>query len=140
MVTISSVMWMTPASRSTSAHRRHRTESCEDREPRGELGGCTQRLGVSGMPVGRRADRYYDIKGVHADWPPFSNVRDKSQPFRGAYDPANNGRWIVKLKEQIAEKGRIVILDVRNASQAAIDDIKSIVEKNGWEDDVIWCP
>ncbi|MEV5318697.1 hypothetical protein AB0K92_13770 [Streptomyces sp. NPDC052687] len=84
--------------------------------------------------------RHYDIKGVHSDWPPFNNVRDKSQPFKGAYDPAKNGRWVKKLEEQIVEKRRIVILDVRNANQAAIDDIKSIVEKNGWEDDVIWYP
>ncbi|MFP1625883.1 hypothetical protein ACLB9X_12065 [Streptomyces sp. 5K101] len=83
---------------------------------------------------------YYDIKGVHSDWPPFNNVRDKSQPFRGAYDPANNGRWVKKLSEQIVDKQRIVILDLRNANQAAIDDIKSIVEKNGWEDNVIWYP
>ncbi|MFC8421549.1 protein phosphatase [Streptomyces sp. NPDC057236] len=86
------------------------------------------------------ADRYYDIKGVHSDWPPFNNVRDKSQPFKGAYDPARNGRWVKKLQEQIVEKQRIVILDVRNANQAAIDDIKSVVRKNGWEDDVIWYP
>ncbi|WP_150476785.1 hypothetical protein [Streptomyces alboniger] len=84
--------------------------------------------------------RYYDIKGVHSDWPPFNNVRDKSRPFKGAYDPANNGRWVKKLAEQIVEKQRIVILDVRNANQAAIDDLKSIVQKNGWEDDVIWYP
>ncbi|WP_326605049.1 hypothetical protein [Streptomyces sp. NBC_01800] len=86
------------------------------------------------------ADRYYDIKGVHSDWPPFNNVRDKSLPFKGAYDPANNSKWVKKLTEQIVEKHRAVILDVRNANQAAIDDIKSIVEKNGWEDDVIWYP
>ncbi|WP_155053799.1 hypothetical protein [Streptomyces blattellae] len=85
-------------------------------------------------------DRYYDIKGVHSDWPPFNNVRDKSQPFRGAYDPVNNGRWVNKLHEQIVMKGRIVILDLRNANQAAIDDVKAIVVKNGWGDDVIWYP
>ncbi|MDT0399705.1 MULTISPECIES: hypothetical protein [Streptomyces] len=86
------------------------------------------------------ADRYYDIKGVHSDWPPFNNVRDKSQPFKGAYNPAKNDRWVKKLQEQITERQRIVILDVRNANQAAIDDIRSIVRKNGWEDDVIWYP
>jgi hypothetical protein len=84
--------------------------------------------------------RHYDIKGVHSDWPPFNNVRDKSLPFKGAYDPAKNERWVKKLAEQIVEKQRVVILDMRNANQAAIDDIKSIVEKNGWEDDVIWYP
>ncbi|MFH8450493.1 proline-rich domain-containing protein [Streptomyces fungicidicus] len=86
------------------------------------------------------ADRYYDIKGVHSDWPPFNNVRDKSQPFKGAYNPARNDRWVKKLQEQITERQRIVILDVRNANQAAIDDIRSIVRENGWEDDVIWYP
>ena len=84
--------------------------------------------------------KYYDIKGVHSDWPPFNNVRDKSQPFRGAYNPANNGKWVKKLSEQIAERRRTVIIDVRNANQAAIDDVKSIVQKNGWEDNVIWYP
>ncbi|MFC5724066.1 hypothetical protein ACFP1Z_28250 [Streptomyces gamaensis] len=84
--------------------------------------------------------RYYDIKGVHSDWPPFNNVRDKSQPFKGAYNPANNGRWVNKLKEQIVGHKRIVILDIRNANQAAIDDVRSIVERNGWEDNVIWYP
>ncbi|MFD7505347.1 hypothetical protein [Streptomyces sp. NPDC059850] len=84
--------------------------------------------------------KYYDIKGVHSDWPPFNNVRDKSQPFRGAYNPANNGKWVKKLSEQIAEKHRTVIIDVRNANQAAIDDVKSIVQKNGWEENVIWYP
>ncbi|PAZ13178.1 hypothetical protein CLM62_25050 [Streptomyces sp. SA15] len=83
---------------------------------------------------------YYDIKGVHSEWPPFNNARDKSRPFPGAYDPANNGGWVKKLETQIEKKGRIVILDVRNANQAAIDDIKSLVEKNGWEDNVIWYP
>jgi hypothetical protein len=83
---------------------------------------------------------YYDIKGVHSEWPPFNNARDKSRPFPGAYDPAKNGGWVKKLETQIEKKGRIVILDVRNANQAAIDDIKSLVEKNGWEDDVIWYP
>ncbi|MFD2623213.1 hypothetical protein ACFS1L_22875, partial [Streptomyces chumphonensis] len=86
------------------------------------------------------ADEYYDIKGVHSDWPPFNNVRDKSMPFRGAYDPANNGRWITKLEEQIVDKGRTVILDMRNANQAAIDDVKAIVEENGWENNVVWYP
>ncbi|MFF5335543.1 hypothetical protein [Streptomyces sp. NPDC013181] len=84
---------------------------------------------------------YYDIKGVHSDYPPFNNVRDKSQPFKGAYDPANNGAWVKKqLAKQIETRGRIVIIDVRNANQAAIDSVKAAVEKNGWGDRVIWYP
>ncbi|MGA5650288.1 hypothetical protein [Streptomyces seoulensis] len=83
---------------------------------------------------------FYDIKGVHSDWPPLNNVRDKSMPFKGAYDPANNARWIKKLDEQITDKRRVVILDMRNANQAAIDDLKAIVEEHGWSDRVVWYP
>ncbi|WP_425827023.1 ADP-ribosyltransferase [Streptomyces fractus] len=87
--------------------------------------------------------RHYDIKGVHSYWPPFNNVQDPAVlagPFRGAYNPAKNGKWVLKLSEQIVDKNRTVILDVRNANQAAIDNIKSIIETNGWEDNVIWYP
>ncbi|MBC2868271.1 hypothetical protein H1R13_25900 [Streptomyces mexicanus] len=83
---------------------------------------------------------FYDIKGVHSDWPPLNNVRDKSQPFKGAYDPANNGRWVAKLEDQIVVKKRTVILDMRNADQAAIDDVRAIIEQRGWEDHVVWYP
>ncbi len=84
---------------------------------------------------------YYDIKGVHSDWPPFNNVRDKSQPFKGAFDPANSDGWVNKqLAKQIEKRGRIVIIDVRNADQAAIDCLKDVVEKRGWGDRVIWYP
>ncbi|MFH8223862.1 hypothetical protein ACH4C2_31875, partial [Streptomyces sp. NPDC018057] len=113
-----------------------------DLRDQGRLPGDIQRPPVrdSGEFYSPSTGRYYDIKGVHSDWPPFNNVRDKSQPFRGGYDPANNQRWVNKLSEQIIDHGRTVILDVRNANQVAIDDIRSIVEKNGWEDDVIWYP
>ncbi|MFD7628290.1 hypothetical protein ACFV7Q_19995 [Streptomyces sp. NPDC059851] len=84
---------------------------------------------------------YYDIKGVHSDWPPFNNVRDKSQPFKGAFDPANNEAWVNKqLAKQIEKHKRIVIIDVRNANQAAIDNLKAVVESRGWGDRVIWYP
>ncbi|GLW67706.1 hypothetical protein Kpho02_00050 [Kitasatospora phosalacinea] len=83
---------------------------------------------------------HYDIKGVHSDWPPFNNQRDKSKPFPGAYNPARNGKWVAKLSEQIVDKRRIVIIDVRNANQAAIDDLRKIVSDNNWESRVIWYP
>ncbi|MFB6943622.1 MULTISPECIES: hypothetical protein [unclassified Streptomyces] len=84
---------------------------------------------------------YYDIKGVHSDYPPFNNVRDKSQPFKGAYDPANNEAWVNKqLAKQIEKRGRIVIIDIRNANQAAIDSVKAAVDSRGWGDRVIWYP
>ncbi|MFG3282908.1 hypothetical protein [Streptomyces sp. NPDC048111] len=83
---------------------------------------------------------FYDIKGVHSDWPPLNNVRDKSLPFKGAYDPANNGSWVRKLEDQIVNRKRVVILDMRNADQAAIDDVRAIVEDHGWSDRVVWYP
>lgn len=83
---------------------------------------------------------YYDIKGVHSDWPPFNNQRDRSAPFKGAYNPSKNEGWVRKLAGQIVKKDRVVILDVRNANQAAIDDIASVVREKGWGDRVIWYP
>ncbi|MFF4324795.1 hypothetical protein ACFY0I_39510, partial [Streptomyces sp. NPDC001568] len=82
---------------------------------------------------------FYDIKGVHSDWPPLNNTRDKSMPFKGAYDPANNQGWVRKIEKQMTQN-RIVILDVRNANQAAIDDLMAIVDRHGWSDRVVWYP
>ncbi|MFB6715649.1 hypothetical protein [Streptomyces sp. NPDC056358] len=88
--------------------------------------------------------KYYDIKGVHSFWPPFNNVRNPdilARPFPGAYNPAKHVQtWVNTFTEQIAEKHRVVIVDIRNADQAAIDSIKSIVEGHGWGDHVIWYP
>jgi hypothetical protein len=77
---------------------------------------------------------------VHSDWPPLNNVREKSQPFKGAYDPANNGRWVAELEDQIVVKKRTVILDMRTANQAAIDDVRAIIKQTGWEDHVVRYP
>ncbi|MER5812492.1 hypothetical protein ABT143_30635, partial [Streptomyces sp. NPDC002033] len=83
---------------------------------------------------------FYDIKGVHSDWPPLNDARNKSMPFKNAYDPANNQRWVDTLNKQIVTRKRIVILDMRNANQAAIDDLKAIVDRHGWSDRVVWYP
>lgn len=84
--------------------------------------------------------KYYDIKGIHSDWPPINFQRNKTQPFRGAYDPANNAKFISNIAQQIGNKGRTVIMDTRNANQAAIDDVRMHVAMNGWEDNVVWYP
>lgn len=88
--------------------------------------------------------KYYDIKGVHSFWPPFNNVRNPAllaRPFPGAYNPARHTQtWVNTFTEQIVEKHRVVVVDVRNADQAAIDSIKDIVESHGWGDHVIWYP
>ncbi|EFL16733.1 predicted protein [Streptomyces sp. C] len=83
---------------------------------------------------------FYDIKGVHSDWPPFNTQLDKSMPFKNAYDPDNNQVWVNTLIKQIVKRRRTVILDTRNANQAAIDDLKAIVEQHGWSDRVVWYP
>lgn len=88
--------------------------------------------------------RYYDIKGIHSFWPPFNNVRNPSllaRPFPGAYNPARDAQtWVNTFTEQIIERNRVVVIDVRNANQAAIDSIKEIIESHGWGNDVIWYP
>ncbi|MFJ9934829.1 hypothetical protein ACIRSJ_17140 [Streptomyces virginiae] len=88
--------------------------------------------------------KYYDIKGVHSFWPPFNNVKNPAllaRPFPGAYNPARDvGTWVHTFTEQIVEKHRVVVVDVRNANQAAIDSIREIVETHGWGDHVIWYP
>ncbi|GGV66276.1 hypothetical protein [Streptomyces massasporeus] len=61
-------------------------------------------------------------------------------PFKGAYNPAKNLGWVRKLEDQIVTRGCMVVLDMRNANQAAIDDVKSIVGQHGWSDRVAWYP
>ncbi|WP_329614672.1 hypothetical protein OG244_17265 [Streptomyces brevispora] len=88
--------------------------------------------------------KYYDIKGVHSFWPPFNNVRNPdllARPFPGAYNPSRHAQtWVNTFTEQIVENQRVVVVDIRNANQAAIDSIKDIVESHGWGDNVIWYP
>ncbi|WP_306316265.1 MULTISPECIES: hypothetical protein [unclassified Streptomyces] len=76
---------------------------------------------------------------MHSDWPPYNNVRDKSLLYKQAYDPAHNEGWVRKIQEQIASQHK-VILDVRNANQAAIDDLTEIIDQNGWSEHVVWYP
>ncbi|MFE2166760.1 hypothetical protein ACFXB3_17115 [Streptomyces sp. NPDC059447] len=88
--------------------------------------------------------KYYDIKGIHSYWPPFNNVRNPellARPFPGAYNPARHAQtWVETFTEQIDDLHRVVIVDLRNADQAAIDSIKGIVESHGWGENVIWYP
>ena len=83
--------------------------------------------------------QHYDLKSVHSGWPPLNNQRDKSMPFPDKYDPVNNGRFVDDIDDQIS-KGRIPIVDLRNADQTAIADIQKVIEARGWTDDVIWYP
>lgn len=85
------------------------------------------------------ANTYYELKGVHSDWPPFNTQRDRSMPFPGAYDPANSGRLVDNIELQLL-RGRTPILDVRNANQSAIDDLRRIASQRGWEGRIAWYP
>ncbi|WP_433228160.1 hypothetical protein [Actinomadura formosensis] len=79
---------------------------------------------------------HWDIKGIHSDWPPGVPEAVRSRPFR-------NGYTETKFRETMLRqfrKDRGVILDTRNASQSAIDDMRHIVEQEGWGDRVIWYP
>ncbi|MFE3446702.1 hypothetical protein ACFXNW_27045 [Nocardia sp. NPDC059180] len=76
---------------------------------------------------------------VYPDWPPLNNHRDKSQPFKGAYNPDRNEKFVANMERQIV-KSRMIVLDTRNANEAAITDLKNIVESKGWSDNVIWYP
>ncbi|WP_159073629.1 hypothetical protein [Streptomyces sp. RTd22] len=86
--------------------------------------------------------KHYDLKGLHSNWPPFNDVRDKSLPFKEAYDKSAKVRrkFAATLEDQIVNRGRVAIVDTRNASQSAIDDVKALVKERGWENDVIWYP
>ncbi|MCT2586708.1 WXG100 family type VII secretion target [Actinophytocola gossypii] len=81
--------------------------------------------------------RHWDIKGIHSDWPPGvpEQVRN-SRPFPNAYSEQD---FRDTLTDQFG-KGRGVIVDTRNADQAAIDNMREVVEREGWGDNVIWYP
>lgn len=65
--------------------------------------------------------------------------RDKSLPYKQAYNPADNELWVSRPQEQF-DKNRMVILDVRNANQAAIDDLMGMINRTGWSGRVVWYP
>ncbi|HEX2134106.1 MAG TPA: WXG100 family type VII secretion target [Actinophytocola sp.] len=81
--------------------------------------------------------KHWDIKGIHSDWPPGvpEQVRN-SRPFPNAYTEQD---FRDTLTDQFS-KDRGVIVDTRNADQAAIDNMREVVEREGWGDRVIWYP
>jgi hypothetical protein len=83
--------------------------------------------------------RFYDLKGIHSDWPPRADQRNRSVPFPHAYDPSNSVDMIGNIERQIGFN-RTVILDVRNADQASISDLERIINEKSWQGDVIWYP
>jgi hypothetical protein len=68
-------------------------------------------------------NQYYDIKEVN-DTPP--------REFNAAGTEANIERQLIV--------GRTPILDTSGASQSAINQVVEVLERNGWENSVIWYP
>ncbi|GAB2587877.1 hypothetical protein Aab01nite_49520 [Paractinoplanes abujensis] len=87
---------------------------------------------------------YYDVKGLHSDWPPGSTPKDPDQLFPQAVDPVRNPRvaedFVKNLESEITGRGRKVIIDTRNANIEAIDFIKGVADQKGWGGNVIWYP
>ena len=79
---------------------------------------------------------HWDIKGIHSGWPPGVPEHVRARPFPNAYNSADFRSTL--LKQFQLKRG--VIIDTRNADQSAIDDMRRIVEREGWGDRVIWYP
>ncbi|MFD0900701.1 hypothetical protein [Actinomadura sediminis] len=79
---------------------------------------------------------HWDIKGIHSDWPPGVPEHIRSKPYRDGY---NEEKFREMILRQFS-RHRNVILDTRNADQRAIDDMKRIIEEEGWGDRIIWYP
>ncbi|MFA1546666.1 hypothetical protein [Actinomadura chokoriensis] len=79
---------------------------------------------------------HWDIKGIHSDWPPGVPQHVRARPFPNAYNSADFRSTLLKQFQM----NRGVIIDTRNADQSAINDMKRIIEQEGWGDRVIWYP
>ncbi|CAL9609671.1 hypothetical protein SUDANB95_05568 [Actinosynnema sp. ALI-1.44] len=79
----------------------------------------------------------WDMKGAHSDWPPEVPERVRNS---GPYQNAYTEQWFRETVQGQFDKGRNVIMDTRNASAADIENMKSIVAKEGWGDRIIWYP
>ncbi|MFI0453558.1 hypothetical protein [Actinomadura sp. 6N118] len=102
---------------------REEAKTALDLRYRGILPGDLQRPPVRGQGdfYSPSAGHYYDIKEVSSS-PSFS--------------VANFER---KLADQFT-RGRIPVIDARNTIQANIDQIKEMIERRGWQEDVVWYP
>ncbi|MFA1541454.1 hypothetical protein [Actinomadura monticuli] len=79
---------------------------------------------------------HWDIKGIHSDWPPGVPQHVRARPFPNAYSSADFRSTLLKQFQM----NRGVIIDTRNADQTAINDMRRIIEQEGWGDRVIWYP
>lgn len=82
----------------------------------------------------------FDLVAIHSAWPPAVDRALADRPYPRAYGPGA-GRVIVReIRAQIEERGHVVVLDTRNADQAAIDDLRDTVASAGWGERVLFYP
>ncbi|HEY0453442.1 hypothetical protein [Actinophytocola sp.] len=80
--------------------------------------------------------RPQDMKGAHSDWPPEVPEHVRQRPFPNAYNEADFRETV----EGQFDRGRDVVVDTRNANQHDIDEMRRIVEEEGWGDRITWYP
>ncbi|MER7560556.1 hypothetical protein ABTZ46_26665 [Nocardioides sp. NPDC126508] len=78
----------------------------------------------------------WDIKTVHSDWPPGVPDHVRERPFPNGY---TDQKFSDTVQDQI-DRGRNVLIDTRNASQADLDSMRRMVEEKGWSGNVYWYP
>jgi uncharacterized protein YukE len=79
---------------------------------------------------------HWDMKSVHSDWPPGVPDDVRARPYPNGYNEAD---FRATVTDQFG-KGRNVVLDTRNASDAHIADMVRIVKEEGWGGRIIWYP
>ncbi|MGH3878651.1 MAG: WXG100 family type VII secretion target [Actinophytocola sp.] len=77
-----------------------------------------------------------DMKGAHSDWPPEVPEHVRERPFPNAYNETDFRETV----EGQFDRGRDVVVDTRNANQHDIDEMRRIVEEEGWGGRITWYP
>ncbi|MEU5850380.1 WXG100 family type VII secretion target [Saccharopolyspora shandongensis] len=78
----------------------------------------------------------WDIKSFYSDYPEHIPQDHRKGPFKHAITPE---RFEDSLTKEFAG-GNKVIVDTRNVNSDALGFMTEIVQKNGWEDRVLWYP
>ncbi|GAA0520095.1 hypothetical protein GCM10011581_10260 [Saccharopolyspora subtropica] len=78
----------------------------------------------------------WDIKSFQSDYPDHVPPEHRKGPFKHAVTPET----FTKSLSKEFEDGNKVIIDTRNVNSDALRFMADIVQKNGWEDRVLWYP
>jgi hypothetical protein len=82
----------------------------------------------------------FDIVSIHSDWPPGVDRALAGRPYPRAYGTGAGRVTVRQIGALIEQRGHVVVLDTRNADQAAIDDLHDQVLVAGWADRVLYYP